>query len=199
MEEDRDLDKKTIILPPDKRTGVSKDVIKSAYLTEDVSFEDLADRFCIPATQIEQMAIAERWDETKKDYIVNGIQKIQNIQVKQAHKLIDIETKFKTLRIAQLEEMLSEFAAYYARYGDLKRRHPITNAILKGSDGMPMYLKVPNVTKELAELRESVTIGEGTKQLLDKLEKIVNAGAVDPIKDNKGIIDIDNYFEGVDE
>jgi len=192
MSEDRDLDKKTIIVPPNKSNGgVNKDVIKSAYLTETVSFEDLAKRFHIPALQIEQMALSENWDQLRNEYIANGINRIQHIQVKQVHKLIDIESKFKTLKIIQLEDRLKDFLAYYERFGDLKKRHPLTGEILVDQNGLPHYISIPNVTKDLADLKESVNISEGTKALLDRLEKIVNSAQL--VKKDHNTIDISDY------
>lgn len=173
--ENRDKDKNTIITTDGPgNIPVSFDVIKSAYIAEGLSAEEIAARFFIPVHQVQALIEGENLPELRKAYVVQGIQKIQNVQLTQANKLMDLETDFKKMRILQLEKELENLHAYFARHGDFYKRHPSTGDILKNSDGIPMQIKLPNVSREIAQLKESVTMSEGVRQMLHRLDEIIN-------------------------
>jgi len=211
-QDDREEDKKLKILPIHgtnaprliKREGVSIDVIKSMYIASGMSPEEIAEQTYQPLEKIQEIIGHHNLPELRKAYVVEGVRKIQNIQIAQSHKLMDLETNFKKMRIVQLEKELEEYLAYYARHGDFCKRHPTTGDILKNSDGIPMQIRLPNVSKELSQLKESVTMSEGVRTLLHRLDDIINSGRPEETIDgiNKDdIIDVEainKYFDNGD-
>jgi hypothetical protein len=189
--EDRDLDKKHFIIPEYSRTGISKDVIKSKFIAEGKNAEEIAKETGLELSLIENLIVSEKLPELRKAYIIKGINQIQNQQITQAEKLLNLENNFKSLRILQLEAQLETFFAYLARHGDLYRRHPTTGEILEDANGMPMQLKVPNVAKELLHLKESVTLSEGFRNMLGRLDSIINSGPKLEYTQNSDIIEVD--------
>lgn len=179
MDEDRDKDK-SHKLAPVPETGmppsisVSLDVLKSAFIAEGLSAEQLANRYYLSISQVEGIIEEHKLDELRKAYVRQGVSKIQNQQVNQAQKLLDLELNFKKMRLLQLEKVLEDFMAYYGRHGDFYKRHPVSGEILKDTDGIPMQVHVPNVSKEIYQLKESVTLSEGLKKLLTELDDIIN-------------------------
>ncbi len=175
--ENRDRDRNTMLLLGGPGRGqVSFDVLKSAYIAEGLSAQDIASRYFLPVSSVEAFIEGEGLPELRKAYIIQGIQKIQNVQLVQANKLMDLETNFKRMRIIQLEAELESLCAYFARYGDFCKRHFSTGEILKDSDGIPMQIRLPNVSREIAQLKESVTMSEGVRQMLHRLDEIINSG-----------------------
>jgi hypothetical protein len=87
---------------------------------------------------------------------------------------MELENNFKKMRIIQLEKELENYLAYYARHGDFLKRHPKTGEILEDLNGIPMQIKIPNITKELNQLKESVQISEGLRGMLHRLDEIIN-------------------------
>mgnify|MGYP003641030770 CR=1 FL=1 len=195
--ENRDNDKKIHILPPQgtkaprliKREGVSLDIIKSMYIASGMNPDEIALQTCQPLEKIQEIINTHDLVELRKAYIIEGISKIQSTQLQQSHKLMDIENDFKKLRIIQLENELENYLAYFARWQDFYKRHPVTGDILKNSDNIPMQIKLPNVAKELSQLKESVTMSEGVRQLLHRLDEIINSGRPEEVIDND-IIDV---------
>ena len=177
--EDREFDKKYIIAPM-KETGLAKrraaslDVIKSAYIAEGLSVEDISKRYALGLDKVKDLVAKHNLPELRKAYVREGITKIQNKQVNQAQKLMDVESDFKRLRIIQLEQKLSEFMAYYGRHGDFAKRHPVTGDILFDQNGMAIQIPIPNVANEIRQLKESVTLSEGLKSLLVQIDDIIN-------------------------
>lgn len=179
MDEDRDKDKSHKLIPPAetgmaRRASISLDVLKSAYIAEGLNAEQLADRYYLPLSQIEQIIEDHKLAELRRAYIREGVSKIQNQQLTQAQQLLDLELNFKKLRLQQLTKVLEDFMAYYGRHGDFIKRHPVTGAILKDTDGIPMQINVPNVSREIAQLKESVTLSEGLKKLMVEIDAIIN-------------------------
>lgn len=183
------------LVPEGSRNSVSLEVVKSAFIAEGKSLEDLSSIYNIPITTLKRYHDSESWSELRKVYAVEGLKKIQNSQLAQAQKLMDIESKFLNLRIAQLESELETYCAYYARHGHLFKTHPVSGEILKNDSGIPIKINVPNVAKELKDLKEGVTMSEGIKQIIDRLENILHAG--NPVKlkdvDKLEIIDVAEY------
>lgn len=189
--ENRDKDKNTLISTDGPgNIPVSFDVIKSAFIAEGLSAQEIADRFFIPVHQVEALIDGENLPALRKAYVIQGIQKIQNVQLTQANKLMDLETDFKKMRIVQLEKELENLHAYFSRHGDFYKRHPSTGDILKNSDGIPMQIKLPNVSREIAQLKESVTMSEGVRQMLHRLDEIINKPKDAPRAEDPDTFDI---------
>lgn len=176
--ENRDKDKSFKLVPAAEtgkaRTPVSMDVLKSAYIAEGLSVQALAERYFLTESQVQKIVDDAKLPELRRAYIREGISKIQNEQMDQAQKLLDIELNFKRLRITQLQKQLEDFMAYYGRHGDFCKRHPVSGDILKDTDGIPMQIHVPNVSREIAQLKESVTLSDGLKKLMAEIDDIIN-------------------------
>lgn len=177
--EDRDKDKKHFLLPENSRKQMSMDWIKSLYIAEGKAPDEIALISCLPEKQILEIIKTENLAELRKSYMIKGLDRIKNIQLNQANKLLDLENNFKKLRILQLEAMLKDTILYFERHGDFAKRHPISGEILKNTDGIPMQIKIPNVSKELMNLKESVNISTGMEQLLAQIDTIMHSGKPD--------------------
>lgn len=202
MSEDRDKDK-SYLLVPTKETGksrkpVSVDVVKSAFIAEGLSAQEIAERYFLSQDAVEKIVETHKLPELRKAYIREGIAKIQNIQLGQAQELLDVELGFKKLRLRQLQDKLQDYMAYYGRHKDFYKRHPSSGEILKDTDGIPMQLNIPNVAREINQLKESVTLSEGIKKLMSDLDSIIQGKPEAESIDNDGdVIDmeeIDKYF-----
>ncbi len=194
--EDRDLDKKLSICSPNAPVEriVTLDQVKSLYIASGMSTQEIAETVFIPEAQIKELVEEHNLVELRKAYIREGINKIQNTQVTQAQQLMDLELNFKKMRIIQLENQLKDFMAYYARHGDFYKRHPMTGEILKNTNGIAMQISIPNISKEVAQLKESVTLSEGMKHMLTQIDQILNSKPTTEIPDEDGsIIDIASY------
>lgn len=197
MEEDRNKDKSYKLVPASetgmaKRLNVTMDVLKSAFIAEGLNAEQIADRYYLSVSQVQNVIEEHKLIELRKAYIREGLSKIQNDQLTHAQKLLDIEVNFKKLRILQLEKQLEDFVAYYSRHGDFYKRHPVSGEILKDTDGIPMQVYVPNVSKEIAQLKESVTLSDGLKKLLTQIDDIINSKPKMDVIDGE-IIDMTEY------
>lgn len=195
-ESERDKDKFLKLIPANStkmsKRPVTLDVLKSAYIAEGLSVQQLAERYFLTESQVQTIVDEAKLPELRKAYIREGLIKIQNQQLDQAQKLLDIELDFKRLRIIQLEKQLQDFMAYYGRHNDLYKRHPVTGAILHDTDGIPMQIHIPNVTREIMQLKESVTMSDGLKKLMTQLDDIINAK---PKADHAGDGDIVDMHE----
>lgn len=196
MDEDRDLDKKIGICAPDSslQKVPSRDHVKSLYIASGMSIKEIAETVFVTEDVIKTLVEKHNLVELRKAYIREGINKIQNKQVSQAQQLMDLELNFKKMRIIQLENQLKDFMAYYARHGDFCKRHPVTGDILKNNNGIAMQIQIPNVSREVSQLKESVTLSEGMKHLLTQIDDILNSKRTTEIPDEEGsIIDISTY------
>lgn len=195
--EDRDADKKFKLVPTKEsgssRKPVTLDVLKSAYIAEGLDAQQLADRYNLELGKIQALIESENLEELRKNHVRQGLKQLQNQQISQAGRLLELELNFKNLKIKQLEDKLAAFAAYYARHGDLYKRHPQSGEILYDTNGMPMQIAIPNVTKEIRELKEAVSLSEGTKELLNRYEEIVNSKPRGLEIPSAGVIDVTNY------
>lgn len=176
--DDREQDKLHKLVPA-QGTGqthrpVSVDVIKSAYIAEGLTAQEISDRYFLSLGQVEKLVEDHKLPELRKEYVRNGLTKIQEQQVNQAQRLLDVELNFKRMRLIQLEKELEDYMAYYGRHGDFYKRHPTTGEILRDTDGIAMQLYIPNVSRELKDLKESVTLSDGLKKLLTNLDEIIN-------------------------
>lgn len=177
--EDRDSDKKIFLVPstePGKAIRpISLDVIKTAYIAGGKSAEEIAKEYVLPIEQVKNLIKDHKLPELRQAFIREGLSKIQNKQLHQAERLMEIEVQFKKLRLAQLETQLEDYMAYYGRHGDLYKRHPTTGDILKDQNGIPIQILIPNVSREISQLKESVTLSEGMKSLLHQIDDIINS------------------------
>ena len=171
--------------------SISLDRIKSLYIAEGLSAQEITERTSLPIEQVLEIIEKESLQELRKAYILQGIQKIQSVQLYQVNKLLDLETDFKKMRILQLEADLKNYLAYYARYSDFYKRHPITGEILKTSEGIPMQIKLPKVSSEILQLKESVMMSEGVRTLLSRLNEIINTPIGDEVAEDPDAIDVD--------
>lgn len=194
--EDRDKDKKHMFVPS-QGTGktnkmVSLDIIKTVYICEGIGSKEIAERFNLPEETIEKLIEDNKLEELRKSYMRQGLSELQNVQLTQAQKLLNMENSFKNMRILQLEKILQDFMVYYARHGHFYKLHPVTQEILNDTNGMPLQIKVPNVIAEIKDLKESVSLSEGMKMVLGQIDDIINKPkkklSVDP-----NVIDVDNY------
>lgn len=187
-------EKKQIIV----QTPVSVDIVKSKYIAEGKTIDEISEELYLPIQKIEEIIENHNLVELRKAYVIEGIQKIQNVQIQQTNKLMDLDNNFKRMRILQLEHELENLAAYYNKHGDFYKRHPVSGDILKNSDGIPMQIKLPNVARELNQLKESVTMSEGVRSLLHRLDEIINTGKAQPSAEDPDTFDInaiDALFE----
>lgn len=175
--------------------GFSLDIIKSKYIADGKSIDEIAKELFVPVEQIKEIIEENKLPELRKAFVVQGIQKIQNTQIQQTQKLMDIENNFKKMRIIQLETELENHLAYYSRHGDFYKRHPVSGEILKDHNGIPMQIKLPNVAKELSQLKESVTMSEGVRSLLHRLDEIINTGKCEEIAEDPNTFEITEYEE----
>ncbi len=173
-------DKKSIVkLIPARDTGMSHtsipvEHIKSVYICEGLSPLEIANRFFLSEGQIKTIISEYKLEELRSAYLRQGIADLQNVQVNQAQKLMNLETKFKSMRILQLEKVLEDYLAYHARHGHFYKLHPVTQEVLRDTNGLALQIKIPNITKEITDLKETVSLSEGLKQLLSKLDDIIN-------------------------
>jgi len=185
-----DSNKKDLVkLVPMEETGKSHlpvpvERIKSIFICEGISAREIAERFSLSEAQVQLVIKENKLEDLRSAYVRQGIAELQNIQINQAQKLMDLESKFKRMRIIQLEKILEDHLAYHARHGHFYKLHPVTQEILRDTNGLPLQLKLPNITKEITDLKETVTLSEGLKQLLAKLDDIINkpkdAERIDP-------------------
>lgn len=204
MDENRDKDKAFKLIPAPE-TGnmhriVSLDVIKSAFIAEGLSGQEIAERYFLAKSQVDKLIEDHKLVELRKAYIREGVTKLQNAQLGQAQQLMDVELNFKKLRLIQLEKTLEDYLAYFARHGDFYKRHPVSGDILKDTDGIPLQIVVPNVYNEIRHLKETVTLSEGMKKLLTEIGDIINGKPKgEAVGDGNGdVIDmaqIDGFFK----
>jgi hypothetical protein len=178
MDDQRDKDKSFKLVPAPEtgkaRRPVTLDVLKSAYIAEGLTVQQLAERYFLTESAVQKIVDDAKLPELRKAYVREGVSKIQNEQVNQAQRLLDLELNFKKMRLTQLEKQLEDFMAYFGRHGDFCKRHPVSGEILKDTDGIPMQIHVPNVSREIAQIKESVTLSDGLKKLMTELDDIIN-------------------------
>ena len=171
---------------------VGVELIKSAYIVEGCSAADLAAKFHLPVVTVEKIISDNKLDTLRAAHIKHGLGQLQSMQLVQAEKLMNIETQFKRIRILQLEKSLEDYMAYYSRHGHFYKVHPITSEVLKDTNGIPIQIKIPNVSHEISQLKESVSLSEGLKQLLGQIDDIINKPK-DVENLNSDVIDVTEY------
>jgi hypothetical protein len=189
-------DDKNITIVTQTKSGdlieIGVEHIKSAYIVEGSSASDLAAKFHLPVVTIEKIISDNKLDLLRAAHIKHGLAQLQNMQLVQADKLMNLETQFKRMRIIQLEKILEDYMAYYSSHGHFYKVHPITGEVLKDTNGIPIQLRIPNVSGEIKDLKESVSLSEGLKHLLGQIDDIINkpkdVESLDP-----DVIDVTNY------
>lgn len=177
--DNQDEIKSKVRLVPAEETGMSKQLIsiehiKAVFVTEGVSAKEIADRFFLSETQVQKIIDDNKLEELRALAIKNGLASLQNMQITQADKLMTLETQFKRMRILQLEKMLGDYMAYYTTHGHFYKLHPVSGNVLLDTNGIPMQIKIPNITNEIRDLKESVSLSEGLKLLLGQIDAIIN-------------------------
>lgn len=153
---------------------VGVELIKSTYIVEGLSAQELAIKFSLPVQMIDKIIEDNSLDKLRAAHIKHGLSQLQNVQLVQAEKLMNIESQFKRIRIMQLEKSLEDYMAYYSKYGHFYKIHPVTREVLKDTNGIPIQIKIPNVGHEITQLKESVSLSEGLKNLLGQIDDIIN-------------------------
>jgi hypothetical protein len=192
--DERDDSNRTIVAQTDsgKTIQIGVEHIKIAYIVEGCSASDLATKFYLPLKTIEKIISDSKLDTLRAAHIKHGLAQLQSIQLVQAEKLMNLETQFKRIRILQLEKILEDYMAYYSKYGHFYKVHPITSEILKDTNGISIQIKIPNVAHEITQLKESVSLSEGLKQLLGHIDDIINRPKdIETIDPN--VIDVTNF------
>lgn len=178
--------------PSGQLIQVGVEHIKSAYIVEGSSATELAAKFHLPIVTIEKIIQDNQLDKLRAAHIKHGLAQLQSIQLVQAEKLMDLETKFKRIRIIQLEKILEDYMAYYGKHGHFYKVHPITLEVMNDTNGIPIQIKIPNVGHEITQLKESVSLSEGLKNLLGQIDDIINKPKdVDQLDPN--VIDVTNF------
>lgn len=183
-------------LTPTTLQTFSVEHIKNAYICEGLTPKELSEKFYMPVPAIEALIQENKLDELRNAHIKHGLSQLQNVQVAQAQKLMDLESNFKRMRIMQLEKTLEDYMAYYSRHGHFYKVHPVTLDILKDTNGIPMQLPIPNVTRELMALKETVNLSEGLKMLLGQIDAIINKPK-DVQNLSSDVIDVTNGFDAL--
>lgn len=184
---------------------LSFEELKNDYICSGSSVPELATKYNLPVAVIQNAVTQHKLEELRKAHIKHGLATLQNTQIAQADKLMNMEATFKQMRISQLEKMLQDYAAYFDLHGHFYRINPITKEILKDINQIPIPIKLPNVTKEITELKESVSLSEGLKNVLAQIELLINP--TDGKDEDLDLIDVtssssfDNLFskKNVDE
>ena len=182
----------------DLENTLSYNQIRKCYVEKGMTPSKIASMYNVDEKSVNSLIKTYKLDKVRTEYIKDGLSEIQATQIDQAKKLLNLELEFKKLRIAQLENQLQDFVDYYDVHGDFYKRHPISNEIIKDNDGIPLQLRIPNIGKELNTLKESVTLSEGMKTLLARIDDIINSpqrnGELEaPNTSNDDVIDMDKY------
>lgn len=191
---DSKIDPKIIVTktPSGALMEIGIEHIKNQYIVEGSSANDLAMKFHLPVSHVEKIIQDNELDKLRAAHIKHGLAQLQNMQLVQAEKLMHLENQFKKIRIIQLEKILEDYMAYYSRYGHFYKVHPITLEVLKDTNGIPMQIKIPNVSVEISQLKESVSLSEGLKQLLGQIDDIINKPK-DVENLDPDVIDVTNF------
>lgn len=190
-------DPEVTIISSDKHGGliqIGVEHIKTSYIVEGQDPKELAAKFQVPVTTIERIIEEHNLQELRAAHIRHGLEKLQNIQLGQAEKLMDMETQFKKMRLIQLERSMADYLAYYSKFGHFYKVHPITGEILNDTNGIPIQIKIPNVGMEIMQLKEAVSMSEGMKMLLGQIDNVIKGKPKNnPINHDDNIVDMDNF------
>lgn len=158
--------------------------LTNEYIVEGSTVDEISKKYSLPVQTVRHLIESNDLDKLRAAHIKHGLAALQNVQLVQAEKLMSLENQFKRIRIIQLEKMLEDYMAYYSKFGHFYKIHPVTQEVLKDMNGIPMQIKIPNVSKEISELKEGVSLSEGLKALLGQIDEIIN-----PVSRNVQTID----------
>ncbi|MCG3175427.1 MAG: hypothetical protein MOGMAGMI_00356 [Candidatus Omnitrophica bacterium] len=182
------------LVKDNSKKAVTKEQVKNLFLAEGKTVSEIANLVGVSEYRIQEIVDSENLPELRKTYAIEGLKKIQSSQVQNAQKLLNLENNFKKLRIIQLETELQSYLSYFERYGDFIKRHPTSGEILKDTNGIPMQITIPNVSREIAHLKESVLVSEGMQSILTKIEDLINTGKAKVKVDTSDYIDTDYTY-----
>lgn len=172
---DNDDSKRSIIVSTGTElTVVGVEQIKNAYICDGSSAAELAAKFHLPVVTVEKIISDNKLDVLRAAHIKHGLAQLQSIQLVQAEKLMNLENQFKKIRIIQIEKQLQDYMAYYSKYGHFYKVHPINGEILRDTNNIPIQIKLPNLSHEITQLKESFSLSEGLKQMLGHIDDIIN-------------------------
>lgn len=164
------------ILPvdPEQESARNEKEIEIQYVGGGKTCKEISEDLQLPYKYVRSIIRKNKLSDLRNVYLHKGIKKIQNKQLDQAERMLNVQHRFRWMRLKQLEDMLKEYMAYYERWGDFKLRHPDTLEILYSSNGIPKQLNLPRVTQEINSLKEGFTLSQGLKQLLYQIDDILN-------------------------
>ena len=163
-----------LLADPEKEAACNEREIESLYVGAGLDSKTIAQKTHLPREYVQKVIKTNKLRDLRQIYLHRGISKIQNKQLSQAKKLLDIEYDLKRMRLRQLESVLEEYRAYYEKYGDFKKRHPITGDVLYNQSGIALQMNLPSVVKEINAIKSSVTLSQGVKSLLYQLDTLIN-------------------------
>lgn len=169
--------------------------IGKMYISEGFDARKIASRLKISQVYVEEIIKKNQLDVARENYVRESIEVIQKEQVSNATKLLNMENLLKDLRIKQLEATVEQFMQYYEKHGHLNKLHPETGEMLLDTNDMPVQLNIPSVVREITQLKESVSLSEGMRQLLNKLDRIVNGPKSSRRAQAVNEIDVSEYSE----
>ena len=157
--------------------------IQNSYITENVTLEELAITYNLDSVFLVDLAKEEDWLSLRKKFIQEGMEKIQNDQVDYGKQLMDMGATLNKLKTKQLTEQTDAYVAYYAKHGHLNMISSADGSILRDMNGIPIPMKIPNVTREIAALKEGILVSDGLRKLMAQVEatKVLEAPKVNAI------------------
>ncbi len=155
-----------------RATPVSLEQIKNLYVAG-FSLEKIAATTKLTVNKLKEIVNNYQLETLKSTLTTQGLSAIQEAQLNQAQKLLDLDNCFSTLRLIQLQSQLEDVAAYFAKHGDLLKRHPITGDVLLNTDGISMQIPLPNVKKEMEALKEKINLSQGLQNILKDVDRYI--------------------------
>lgn len=181
------LDLKTRIIAPEEdesepilETAVEMlnlDQIKAAYIADSLTPTQIADKFNIPVATVRAVIKEGRLIELRRIHVRDGLHRLQNKQIKHAQDLLELENNFKHMKIQQLKLTMEDHMAYLSYHGDFYRRGA-DGEIVKNKDGIPVTIPLPSADKTIKQLKDSLVMGEGLKQILAKIQLVLEGDEV---------------------
>lgn len=171
---------------------IGEEQIINTYICEGLTSTELATKFGLDPLVVSEFIENNELDKLRAAHIKHGLAKLQSTQLAQAEKLMTLENQFKRIRLIQIEKMLEDYMAYYSKYGHFYKVHPVTSEILKDTNGIPLQIKLPNVSSEITQLKESFSLSEGLKVMLSHIDDVINKPK-DVKKLDNSVIDVTSY------
>jgi predicted transcriptional regulator len=196
MEQDNKSKNLLIAQTENGLTLIGEEQVTNSYICEGLTAVELANKFGLDAAMVSQFIEDNQLDTLRAAHIKHGLAKLQSTQLANAEKLMTLENQFKRIRIVQIEKILEDYMAYYSKYGHFYKVHPVTSEILKDTNGIPLQIKLPNVSAEIVQLKESFSLSEGLKVMLGHIDDIINKPK-DVKKLDNSVIDVTEHTPSV--